>query len=52
MAGKLVNLSSIRGKPVVFRCSVCKVEFRGSDVLKQFIDHLRKDHKSKVCASD
>ena len=47
MPAKLVTLNSVRGKPGLFRCSVCRIEFRGLDVLKQFIPHLRKDHKSQ-----
>lgn len=45
MPAKLVTLRSIRGKPGLFRCSVCRCEFRGQDVLKQFVAHLRKDHQ-------
>jgi hypothetical protein len=47
MPPKLVTLCRVRSKPGTFRCSVCKIEFGGSGILKQFIDHLRKDHGSK-----
>jgi hypothetical protein len=52
MPPKLVTLARVRGKPGTFRCSVCKAEFRGPSVLKQFIEHLRKDHHTKISADN
>jgi hypothetical protein len=48
---RIPTLKAVRGEPGVYRCSICKAQFGGSAVTRQFVEHLRSEHQPAKAAS-